>query len=280
MDDSFMNEPDKYRHEIRETADQWYDNILTYASDIRNIRIKKDLEAILKRVSVIIDFASIGINDGDIIETNLEINKQEIKAFAYLFEDMMLFLTDEEYGFKFITTKTKDLWNTMYKNVFRYWRDEYKIKMKKISKNNIISESHRETKIPAYLEDKNNSGLAEEKAKKILERLKEKKFIADNYKTEDFMWYFCGKPARKNKKKPSRLKWNGKQNEFAYFGSNLCRLIDKDMGLSWSILNEIFEDEIEAGRTLNWKSLTNDISKIHSGKDGLKRKQDLDFIFE
>lgn len=281
IEDSFINEPDKYRHEIRETADQWYDKILTYASDIRHLRIEKDLETILKKVSIIIDFASISINDdGDIIETNLEINKQEIKALAYLFEDMMLLLTDEEYVFKFITAGTKDRWNIMYKSVFRYWRDEYKIKMKKISINNIISESHRETKIPAYLEDKNNAGLSEKRAEQILDRLKEKKFIANNCRLEDFRWYFCGKQARKNNKRPNHLKWDGNQNEFAYFCSKLCGSISKDIGLSWSIFNEIFENKIKDDKELNWKSLTNILSKIRCGKDSLKRKGDLDYIFE
>lgn len=284
MDDSFINEPDKNRQGIIETANNWYYKIITIEPILRNEIIKRDLDAILKTSYARIVFLGVDANDnGDIIKTELK----NIKAIAYLFKYILLSLTDDECNFKFITVETKRYLNTEYKGVFRFWRDEFNIRMKKIPINCIIGAKQRFSKTP-YLEDENNNGLSEERAKKILDRLIEKKFFPSNCKIDNFSWYFCGKDARKGIKKPAALKWIGIQEEFVYFCGKLSNAIIKGGRIKWQNLQLIFSDEIKDNAIINWKNLPQEWGKLINGaikkkgrtSAGLTRKDDLDYIFE
>lgn len=217
MDDSFISEPYEHRREIRETTDQWYLKMQSIASEERrNKEIIKELTDVLRCANAINDFAGISVNDdGDIIEEKPGTNKQETKALAYFFKYAIEQFTDDEREIRFAKPETVANWKSIYRDVFVIWFDKYKI----IPRGHFIINDaiKRHIEPHPYLENEcGESNLTAEKAKTIVQKLIDEELI-EKCDVSDFIWYFCGKNARKDKQQPGALYWKGGPYNFAYF---------------------------------------------------------------
>lgn len=215
IEDSFINEPDKYRHEIRETTNQWYLKMQSIASEERrNKEIIKELTDVLRYAKAMNDFTGINVNNaGDIIEGKPD--KQETKGLAYLFKYAIEQFTDDDRGIRFAKPETVANWESIYRDIFIIWFGKYKIMP---YGHFIINDAiKRHIRPHPYLENEyGESNLTAEKAKTIAKKLINEGLIED-CDTNDFIWYFCGKNARKGKQQPSALYWKSGPYNFAYF---------------------------------------------------------------
>ena len=240
MDDSFINEPNKNRQGIRETADNWYIKMQAIEPEnARNQIIIDELEEVIVLASAWKDFANIRITDDSetkepisdtddskkIKELISDTHKRKISALAYLYKGMVEQFLSDDTEIKFVGgTQITELekkyriilydWLNIYRDVFILWFFSFKI----IPAGHFLDGTKiRHIEVNPFLEsDDKKSSLSVDDAKKIACKLITNNFIDCN--TDDFAWYFCGEQNRANKSKPAPLKWIGKKNAFAYFG--------------------------------------------------------------
>ena len=227
IDDSFINEPNKNRLEIKKVADEWYLKMLSIVpEEIINKEIIGELEEVIKCASAWNDFAGIGvIKDGETKELTSDTNKRKMGALAYLFKYMVEQFTDDNRDMRYegrgpLTDLEKNYriifhdWESIYQDVFIVWFCLCKI----VPRGHFINEAkirHIETK-PFLEAGDNRDNLSTENAEKIAKKLIENNLI-EKCDTNDFIWYFCGEKVRKDRQKPGALYWKAGSYNFAYF---------------------------------------------------------------
>lgn len=297
MDDSFINEPNKNRKGIRETADNWYIKMQAIEPEnVRNNTIIHELEDVIISASAWKDFANISIVGDDEIKEPIikelisDTHKRKISTLAYLYKDMVEQFISDDTEIKYIggtqITKLEKKyriilydWLNIYRDVFILWFFSFKI----IPAGHFLDGTKiRHIEVNPFLEDEyKKSDLSVDDAKKIAYKLINNNFIDCN--TDDFAWYFCGEQNRANKSKPAPLKWIGKKNAFAYFGYLISWKVSyRYRGcVPWKQLLLIFDGIKFREKAPTEKSLATTENKIKNLNKGLDRKikSQLDNIF-
>ena len=98
----YLNNMEKYKTEIGDIANEWFDKVLTFSADIRYLRIEKDLGTLLSLINT---------------------NKCYSKSYAELYNDIIFLLSDVHYGFRFIRRETLDAWKD--KGLLSGWDEKY-----------------------------------------------------------------------------------------------------------------------------------------------------------
>ena len=110
--------------------------------------------------------------------------------------------------------------------------------------------------------------LGDETAKKLYEELKEEGAIGSNCSEQDFLWYFGSNKNRKDKPKPSPIKWQV-CNKYLH---SLCLLIaiysDKNQltEIKWKVFKQIFVSFKGTDNNRIWTDAANNACKIKNRK--------------
>lgn len=256
----WVEEPIAYRAEIREAAHAYIWDFFKMGADVRDRVLLRDLNAIADNRNQILAIGA-NIGDPDISEKEQSDNKTKAQILEKVFRYIIRYLA--YYGYALQYDDVEHFYLARDNDLYFIDREEW-LTTDKVQANEDFTEI---ADILRNIErDKaqqiNYIDLGDDKAKALYKELNEKKTIVD-CNEDDFLWYFGSDGNRTEKKQPERIKWNDDAKKLAY----LTLLIEtyKNETLVGTI-KRIFHNYKGTKRKEEWGELSNDKSKMNSGK--------------
>ena len=256
----WVENPTAHRAEIREAAHAYIWDFFKMGADVRDRVLLRDLNAIADNRNQILAIGA-NIGDPDISEKEQSDNKTKAQILEKVFRYIIRYLA--YYGYALQYDDVEHFYLVRDNDLYFIDREEW-LTTDKVQANEDFTEI---ADILRNIErDKaqqiNYIDLGDDKAKALYKELNEKKTIVD-CNEDDFLWYFGSDGNRTEKKQPERIKWNDDAKKLAY----LTLLIEtyKNETLVGTI-KRIFHNYKGTKRKEEWGELSNDKSKMNSGK--------------
>ena len=256
----WVEEPTAYRAEIREAAHAYIWDFFKMGADVRDRVLLRDLNAIADNRNQIQAYWEYNGNP----EAEPTEYRQD-RAKCYILEKVFRYIIRylAYYGYALQYDDVEHFYLVRDNDLYFIDREEW-LTTDKVQANEDFTEI---ADILRNIErDKaqqiNYIDLGDDKAKALYKELNEKKTIVD-CNEDDFLWYFGSDGNRTEKKQPERIKWNDDAKKLAY----LTLLIEtyKNETLVGTI-KRIFHNYKGTKRKEEWGELSNDKSKMNSGK--------------
>lgn len=256
----WVENPTAHRAEIREAAHAYIWDFFKMGADVRDRVLLRDLNAIADNRGQILAIGA-NIGDPDISEKEQSDNKTKAQILEKVFRYIIRYLA--YYGYALQYDDVEHFYLVRDNDLYFIDREEW-LTTDKVQANEDFTEiadilrniERDEAQQINYID------LGDDKAKALYKELNEKKTIVD-CNEDDFLWYFGSDGNRTEKKQPERIKWNDDAKKLAY----LTLLIEtyKNETLVGTI-KRIFHNYKGTKRKEEWGELSNDKSKMNSGK--------------
>ena len=252
--------PTAYRAEIREAAHAYIWDFFKMGADVRDRVLLRDLNAIADNRSQILAIGA-NIGDPDISEKEQRDNKTKAQILEKVFRYIIRYLA--YYGYTLQYDDVEHFYLVRDNDLYFIDREEWPTNAQEVREKSLndfilaLNDIERNEAQQIYYID-----LGNDTAKELYGELNEKKTIVD-CSENDFLWYFGSDEKRIEKKQPERIKWNDDAKKLAYLNLLLDNFKNENLT---GIIKRIFQNYKGSKQKTEWGELSNDKSKINSGK--------------